>query len=97
MFEIREERHVEEAVNEAEQRWPRADDVWVTITFVLMRDPIGSGKPYAEDGKVRSFEYPGARSIGMPSAVVIYRVEEPTVSVIDIKFFEAPYGQAGNA
>lgn len=41
------------AIDDARERWSRADDAWNTITWVLSRDPT-KGVPMVEGGQTRS-------------------------------------------
>ncbi|MEM7423221.1 MAG: hypothetical protein AAF334_05820 [Pseudomonadota bacterium] len=76
------------ALNEAETKWPRADDIWGEIVFILAHDPE-AGKPATESGKTRAFTQQGARSLGKPDAVVLYQDADPYIIVHSVRFQEA--------
>lgn len=90
-----EERGAELAVNAALDKWPRAEDAWEAVTWVICRDP-DIGIPLTESGLTRSFTLQGARSIGLPTVTVVY---EKNIALIvhDALFEEPPYGQVGRA
>ncbi len=70
--DVAEEPSVTEDVEDAKLQWPRAQDVWDTITWVLARDPE-IGVPVYESGAYRAFTYEGARSGNLPTATVLYQ------------------------
>jgi hypothetical protein len=84
------------AVDDAKLRWPRADDAWNAVTWVLARDPE-IGMPLNESGTTRAFTLDGARSIGLPTVTVVYVFDPNTVVIRDVLFEEATYGQSGLA
>lgn len=94
MLEVREEEKVRLAVDEAMEKWARAHDAWEAVTWALARDQF-AGAAIDESGRVRSFVFDGARSIEMPSIDVIYSVEGGCVAIEDVRFYDAPYTQAG--
>lgn len=96
MHTVIEEPAVSEAVDDAHEKWARADDAWDAVKWVLARDPE-VGDPVTESGRTRSFVLDGARSIGLPTVHVIYEMQNPYIIVHDAKFEEAKYGQAGRA
>lgn len=93
---IIEGRDAEQAYNEAVDKWPKADYAWQTATFIVAREPT-AGDPLNESGSVRTFTLEGARSIGMPTLVLIYRVEGDTVILEAARFSDAKYSTAGRA
>ncbi len=92
-----EERSVEEAVNEACRRWPRAEEAWEAVKWAIGRDPHGAGPALTESGMIRLMVFDGARSIGMPSVRAVYVVGPATVTVREVLFQEAVHLYAGNA
>ena len=96
MFEFSEEECVVDSLALAIQKWPRAADAWEHITWVLSKSPK-EGAPLNETGDLRLLIFAGAKSIGMPDIRLIYRIENPTLRLLDVEFTESTYGQAGHA
>jgi hypothetical protein len=88
---------VSRAIDDAKERWPRAHDAWDTISWILARDPQGSGIPLTESGAARSFTLDGARSIGLPTVTVLYEIRFFEIIVHDALFEDAKFAQAGRA
>jgi hypothetical protein len=93
---ILEEPRVQRAVDEAEDKWPRARDSWEAVTWIVARDPK-AGKPATESGRIRAFTFEGASSIGLPSVTVIYEITDEAIVVHDATFMDARHGPAGRA
>jgi plasmid stabilization system protein ParE len=91
-----EEERVRRAVDDALTRWPRAEDAWEAVTWVVARDPR-AGTAETESGNTRSFTFEGARSIGMPSVTIIYEITEWAIIIHDALFTDSKHGQAGKA
>lgn len=96
MLELREEPQVAEALAEACNKWPRTEDAWEAITWVLSKDPKLCGTPLNETGNLRVMIYAGAKSIGMPDIRLIYRISNPTIELLDAEFTEPKYAAAGH-
>ena len=95
MRDLREEDRVRLAVDEAEDRWERAFDVWQSVTWTIMMDPT-CGRAVNATGTVRDYVWHGARSNGMPSVEVIYTIENDDLIVIEwAEFKDAPYHYHG--
>jgi hypothetical protein len=92
-----EQPRVSQAVDDAEDHYPRARDAWDTILWVLARDPEGAGAPVLESGAIRSFTLDGARSIGLPTVTVLYEIRLLEVVVHDARFADAKFAVAGRA
>ena len=85
-------------MDDAHRRWPRADEAWEAVTWVLARDPHSAGSPIInEKGDVRTFVFEGARSIGMPTVRVVYKIQPDKVVIHDAVFEEAAHQYAGRA
>jgi hypothetical protein len=84
------------AVDDAKLRWPRADDAWEAVTWVLARDPE-IGMPLRESGTSRAFTLDGAKSIGLPTVTVVYEFDPSTVVIHDALFEDAAYDRSGLA
>lgn len=97
MRTVVEQSRVSRVLDDAKERWPRAQDAWDTILWVLARDPEGAGKAITESGAVRSLVLDGARSIGLPSVTVLYEISLFQVIIHDAQFQEAPFSFAGRA
>ena len=98
MRTLREEEIARNAVNEAlaNSDWPRAEDAWECITWSISHEP-SIGVPITESGKIRSFVFEGAKSIGMPTIQVIYEVQDGLIIIHDARFSDARFAQAGNS
>jgi hypothetical protein len=66
--------------------WPRGDDVIIAIEWALARDPK-AGLPYGVSDALRFAVFAGAKSKGMPSVDVLFRVEPDRVLIVDIEFY----------
>jgi hypothetical protein len=80
-----EEPRVSVAIDDAKQRWRRAQDAWETITWTLVHDPE-VGKPMTESGLTRSFTIDGARSIDLPTVTVLYTISRFELTIHDVRF-----------
>jgi hypothetical protein len=96
MRSIVEETEVSEAVDDARERWARADDAWNAVTWALMRDPA-VGVPLSETGKARALTFDGARSIDMPTIMVVYEFDAQFVTIKSARFEDAAATHAGRA
>ncbi|MGB6541115.1 MAG: hypothetical protein WBF03_09610 [Xanthobacteraceae bacterium] len=96
MHSVIEDSQVSRAIDDAKEKWTRADDAWDAIIWILARDP-SSGFPVTESGKTRAFTLDGARSIDMPTVTVLYEITPLGVVVRDAKFENAKFAQAGRA
>jgi hypothetical protein len=94
--DVREEERAKRAVDHAADCWPRANDAWEAITWVVAHDPA-AGTPETESGNIRSLVLDGARSIGLPTVTIIYEVTEHVILVHDAIFEDAKHTQAGRA
>ena len=96
MHSIVEDSRVSRAIDDAKMRWPRADDAWEAITWVIARDPF-IGVAVTESGNVRSFTFDGAKSIGLPTVTILYEVQPTVIVVRDAVFQEPEFARAGRA
>ena len=96
MRSLIEEASVREAVDEALDKWPRANDAWMAVQWAIARDPE-IGDPVTESGNIRSFAQDGARSIGLPTVRVMYELQEPYVIIREVLFEDSKYGLTGHA
>jgi hypothetical protein len=96
VFSIVEDSLVSRAIDDAKDKWTRADDAWDAITWILARD-LTCGLPVTESGKTRAFTLDGARSIDMPTVTVLYEITPIGVVIRDAKFEPAKFAQAGRA
>jgi hypothetical protein len=87
---------VAEEVDQARDKWIRADDVWTAVTWVLARDPT-VGYPLSESGSVRAFTYDGARSAKMPTVVVVYTIDATDITIRATTWSDAKFPAAGHA
>ena len=97
MRTVVEQPRVSRALDDAKDRWPRAQDTWDTVLWVLARDAEGAGLSLTESGATRSFTLEGARSIGLPTVTVVYEIGRLEVVVHDALFGDARFAQAGRA
>jgi hypothetical protein len=91
-----EQPRVSRAIDDARDKWPRANDAWEAATWTIIHDPEG-GRPVTESGASRSFTLDGARSIGLPTVTVIYEIRRLEIIVHDALFEHAKFAQAGRA
>ena len=90
--EIIEDEPARNALNNAEERWSRANDAWESITWAIMNDP-DVGLPVTESGKTRVITLHGARSADIPDITVLYEDNPPFLHIRDAKFKDStkPY------
>lgn len=96
MLSIVEEPAAKEALDNACEQWPRAQDAFDSITWALARDP-GFGSPINEAGRLWSAVIEGAGSIGLPTLQVIYETDPPYIVIHAAIFGEAKAPRAGHA
>ncbi|MCQ1574073.1 hypothetical protein NFO65_25405 [Neorhizobium galegae] len=82
---VKEQPSVSAAVDAAELKWPRADEAWQAVQWALARDP-DVGPAINSSGTLRGFVFDGAKSIGLPTVEVIYRVESDHILIEDVEF-----------
>jgi hypothetical protein len=92
-----EQPRVSRALDDAKERWARAQDAWDTILWVIAHDPEGAGMALTESGATRSFTLDGARSIKLPTVTVLYESRLFEVVIHDAMFTDAKFAQAGRA
>jgi hypothetical protein len=92
-----EQSRVSRVLDDAKDRWWRAQDAWDTVRWVIARDPEGAGMAVTESGATRSFTFDGARSIGLPTVTVLYEIQLFEVIVHDALFADAKFAQSGRA
>lgn len=95
MRTVRLEPAVYDALQDCREEWPRVEDAWEMIEWVLMRDPT-KGEPLTESGTARSFVFEGSNAHEMPNIQVIYVVEEQYITIRSVRF-TAPTFSAGSA
>lgn len=95
--DVREDRAVEQSVNDAYRKWARADEAWEAVTWALARDPYSAGPAITESGNVRVFVFEGARSFHMPTVRVVYLIEPHAVTIKSAFFEESIHMYAGRA
>lgn len=83
-------------LDRAEVRWERAHYAWECITWIVLHDPF-VGTAMTESGLTRAYTFDGALSLDMPTATIVYVIEEQRIIVIDARFEDSKYGQAGRA
>jgi hypothetical protein len=96
VHEFSEEQRVSDSLGEACLKWERAADAWEHVTWIVAKNPK-EGTPINESGNLRLLLWAGARSIDMPDVELIYSLNDETIRLLDVKFTEAAYGQAGRA
>ena len=97
MHTIREQSGVRNAVDNAKERWPGAEDAWDATVWTIARDPT-MGKALSEGGKVRQIVLEGARSIGLPTVNATYEIEDDGIITIhEVTFSDATAARAGHA
>ena len=82
-------------VDDAAQRWQRAEDAWAAVTWVLAHDP-SAGLPLVEGGQLRTLVYEGSRAHDMPTIFVLYEITRDEVVIRQAEFRDAA-GNAGSA
>ncbi|WP_137113338.1 hypothetical protein [Mesorhizobium sp. GR13] len=87
---------VQQAYDDACEKWTGAEYAWNAATFVVLRDPK-IGEPLNESGSVRSFTFDGARSRNIPTLILIYECEGDTTTIRAARFSDAKYTVAGRA
>lgn len=94
MLSVREAPDVQIAVDDAKERWARADEAWEAVTWTLARDPT-FGEPLNESGHTRAFTFVGAWAYEMPTIVVVYDFDKQYVTIRSVRFQDAQPGQVG--
>lgn len=95
MRTVRVDSAVDGELEDARREWPRVDDAWEMIEWVLMRDPT-KGIPLTESGSARSFVFDGSIVHEMPTIQVVYSVDEDYITVKSV-IFSRPTFSAGLA
>jgi hypothetical protein len=94
--DIRQERRVSDAVDDAIQRWPAAERAWEAVEFTLAHDP-DRGTALNESGTLRAFVFHGAQSASMPDISVTYQVHGEIITIHDAQFQKSRFPFHGNA
>lgn len=95
MRAVAEAPHVMEAVDDACEKWTRADVAWDTVKWVLSHDPT-KGVPLLEGGGTRALVYHGSWAHDMPTIYVEYEITEEKIIVQQALFRDAA-ATSGNA
>ena len=69
---------------------------WECVTWSIVHEP-SIGDPVTESGKILSFVFDGAKSIGMPTVQVLYERADPIIIIHDARFSDAKFTQSGRA
>lgn len=96
MRTVREDPAVQGAVDDALERWHRADDAWQAVLWALVRDPY-IGTPLTESGQARSFTLEGRWAHDMPTIVVLYVIGDQYIDIKSVNFDDADTGPVGHA
>jgi hypothetical protein len=96
LLDICEDDVVKRDVDDARERWNRAQDAWDALTWVLAHDPK-AGRAENESGTIRSITYDGARSIDMPTILAIYEITADKLIIRWTEFTNAKAPNAGRA
>ena len=96
MQEFSEETCVSDQLEFACQKWNNAALVWEHVTWALARDPK-IGRPLNEEGTLRLLSWVGARSVDMPDVELMYRLENPTIRLLEVIFKDAKSAFSGTA
>lgn len=75
-------------VDDAKEKWARADDAWDTVTWVLSKEPT-VGQPLVEGGHFRAFAFEGSRAHEMPTINVVYEITETEIVIHKVRFLDA--------
>ena len=94
MHEFSEETCVSDELSRACTRWENAALAWEHITWALAHD-VSIGRPLNESGKLRLLVWQGARSIQMPDIQLTYKIEAPTIRLMEVVFSDAKATTAG--
>jgi hypothetical protein len=95
MRDVVESAEVMQDVDEAKEKWARADDAWGTLRWVLSQDPT-KGAPLSEGGQLRTLAYDGSWAHEMPTINVVYEITETQVIIHSVRFVDA-VSTAGSA
>ena len=95
MRTVVEQPRVSRALDDAKDRWKRAQDAWDTVLWVIARDAEGAGKALTESGAIRSFTLDGARSIELPTVIVVYEIGTLKSSSMTLYFRRRFTGKPG--
>lgn len=80
----------------AAEKWPRADDVWIVVEYVLAHDPEVS-TALNESGRLRAFTWDGAASAQLPTVDVIYAIGSTDITIKSMRWRNAQNARAGRA
>lgn len=83
-------------LDSATLEWPRAEDVWIAVEFIIANDPE-VGRPMNEAGTVRSLTWEGALSAGLPTLTVIYVFDRTDITVRSMRWANAKTFRHGRA
>lgn len=95
MRTVRLDLSAEADLEDAKHEWPRLEDAWIMIEWVLARDPT-KGLPLSESGLARSFVFDGSWAHDMPTIQILYVFEEPYVTIKSVRISH-PTHSAGQA
>lgn len=87
---------VSNAVDDAQDRWPGAQEAWEALIWVISRDPE-SGAPLTESGQTRSLTFHGVSRAGLPSITAVYEIRSEEIIVQAVAFKDAEHGSTGRA
>src|SRR4051812_32822698 len=82
------------AVDDACERWARADDAVRLLEWIIVRDPT-EGCAITESGVTRTLTLPGAGTINVPTVTFVYEMSDRYITVRVARFEDAkPEGRA---
>lgn len=77
-----------QAIDDACEKWERADDAIMLIEYAVARDPT-EGKAITESGGVRVMTLQGAASIRIPTVTYLYEFDDRYITVREALFSDA--------
>ena len=94
--DVRYDSEAAQAIQDAEEWWPRIDDAITLIEFAIARDPT-EGKAMSESGSLRLLTVWGADSIGIPTVTYLYEFDDRYITVKEATFTYAKNEAAAKA
>ncbi len=84
--DVREDPEVTEGINEAQKKWPRFDDAWAGLTWLLARQAPELGVwQMRGDTMYRLYKQAGNKLADTPDITVVYSFDDQMVYVHDMK------------
>lgn len=86
--QVVEEAEVSSTIDEGREKYPRLDEAWQGLTWLLARSADEMGR-LSRDGKFRLYVQPGDAAFNVPEIWIIFKADAAEITVLAVHLSEA--------